>query len=164
MPDIHDGRARRWRVALIAHEAQEGVLASFILRHRAAFASFELAATAATAEVVRDTAGLRPRPLLPSHRGGDAQVGAEIATGEVDALIFVRDPLTARPHEPDPTPLVRLADIHRIPVATNLATAECLVRALAPEPQPAGLGPGARPLAAAGAPIRAPRDDSPVPR
>jgi methylglyoxal synthase len=70
---------------------------------------------------------------LPEAQGGDAQIGAEIATGEIDALIVLQDPLTAKPREPDVAPLVRLADLRNVPVATNLATAECLVWALAPE-------------------------------
>ena len=133
MLDTLDDRSRRWRVALIAHDGKQAALAAFVLRHRAEFASWELTATAATGEVLRDTAGLRARTVLPEARGGDAQIGAEIATGEIDALIVLQDPLTAKPHEPDPTPLLRLADLHNVPVATNLATAECLVWALAPE-------------------------------
>jgi len=69
----------------------------------------------------------------PRTPGGRPPDGAEIASGEIDALIFLRDPLTAQPHEPDITALLRVADVHNIAVATNLASAGCLVRALAPE-------------------------------
>ena len=73
------------------------------------------------------------RSVLAGARGGDIQVGAEMAAGEIDALIFLRDPLTAQPHEPDVSALLRVADVHNVALATNLASAECLVRALSPE-------------------------------
>jgi methylglyoxal synthase len=97
------------------------------------FKNWELLATASTGEALRESTGLRIRTVLPGPRGGDVQIGAEIAAGEVDALIFLRDPLTAQPHEPDIAALLRVADVHNVALATNLASAECLVRALTPE-------------------------------
>ena len=146
MLTIEEWRSRRWRVALIAHDSKKAVLTALVQRHRAEFAGWELLATGGTGAVIRETTGLRLRLVLPGPRGGDAQLGAEIATGEVDALLFLRDPESAQPHEPDPAPLLRLADLYNIPVATNLASAECLVRALAPEgrravPEPSGSTP-----------------------
>jgi len=127
-----DWRPRRWRVALIAHDSMKVALASFVSRHRAELADWDLLATTGTGAIIRD-AGLKVRTVLPGARGGDAQIGAEIATGEVDVLIFLRDPRSPLPHEPDHGPLARLADLHNVALATNLASAECLVRALAPE-------------------------------
>jgi methylglyoxal synthase len=128
-----DWRPRRWRVALVAHDAKKGALLAFVQRHRAEFKNWELLATASTGEALRDATGLRIRTVLPGPHGGDVQIGAEIAAGEIDALIFLRDPLTVQPHEPDITALLRVADVHNVALATNLASAECLVRALAPE-------------------------------
>lgn len=130
---IEEWEPRRWRVALIAHDAKKPDLAAFVRRHRERFADWSLLATEATGAMLRQEVGLRVRGVLPGPRGGDLQIGAELASGEIDALIFLRDPLTAQPHEPDITALLRVADVHNVPVATNLSSAECLVRALAPE-------------------------------
>ena len=133
MLNADDWRPRRWRVALVAHDAKKGALLAFVQRHRAEFKDWELLATASTGEALGDATGLRIRTVLPGPRGGDVQIGAEIAAGEIDALIFLRDPLTAQPHEPDIAALLRVADVHNVALATNLASAECLVRALTPE-------------------------------
>jgi methylglyoxal synthase len=122
-----------WRVALIAHDAKKPELLGFVLRHRTEFAHWELVATASTGEMLRAAIGLRVRTVLPGPRGGDVQIGSEIAAGAIDAVIFLRDPLTAQPHEPDITALLRVSDVFNIPVATNIASADCLVRALASE-------------------------------
>jgi methylglyoxal synthase len=128
-----DERPRRWRVALIAHDVKKAAMVAFVQRHRAQFKDWELLATATTGEALRDATGLRMRTVLSGPCGGDIQIGAEIAAGEIDALIFLRDPLTAQPHEPDVTAVLRVADVHNVALATNLASAECLVRALSPE-------------------------------
>ena len=128
-----DGRPRRWRVALIAHDEKKAAMVAFVQRHRAQFKNWELLATATTGEALRDATGLRMRTVLSGPRGGDIQIGAEVAAGEIDAVIFLRDPLTAHPHEPDVAAVLRVADVHNVALATNLASAECLVRALSPE-------------------------------
>jgi len=128
-----DGRPRRWRVALIAHDEKKAAMVAFVQRHRAQFKNWELLATATTGEALRDATGLRMRTVLSGPRGGDVQIGAEVAAGEIDAVIFLRDPLTAHPHEPDVAAVLRVADVHNVALATNLASAECLVRALSPE-------------------------------
>jgi methylglyoxal synthase len=133
MLDEHEWGWRRWRVALIAHDAKKRDLLAFVVRHRRQFAGCSLVATEATAALLRQELGLKVREVLPGPRGGDLEIGAEIASGEIDALIFLRDPLTAQPHEPDITALLRVADVHNIATATNLATAGCLVMALVAE-------------------------------
>ena len=140
MLNADDWRPRRWRVALVAHDAKKMALQAFVLRHRADFKDWELLATASTGEALRDATGLRIRTVLPGPQGGDVQIGAEVAAGEIDALIFLRDPLTAQPHEPDIAALLRVADVHNVALATNLASAECLVRALTPEGALTGRG------------------------
>ncbi|MGH7379470.1 MAG: methylglyoxal synthase [Candidatus Methylomirabilales bacterium] len=133
MPDGHEWGWRRWRVVLIAHDAKKPDLLAFIRRHRKPFGDWSLIGTEATGAALRQELCLNVRSVLPGPRGGNLQIGAEIASGEIDALIFLRDPLTAQPHEPDITALLRVADVHNTAVATNLASAGCLVRALAPE-------------------------------
>ena len=140
MLNADDWRPRRWRVALVAHDAKKSALLAFVQRHRTEFKDWGLLATASTGEPLRDATALRIRTVLPGPRGGDVQIGAEIAAGEVDALIFLRDPLTVQPHEPDIAALLRVADVHNVALATNLASAECLVRALTPEGALAGRG------------------------
>ena len=79
------------------------------------------------AEYIQSRIGLPVRLMKSGPQGGDQQIGALVAGGEVQAVIFLRDPLTAHPHEPDVSALVRLCDVHNIPLATNLATAEAVV-------------------------------------
>lgn len=140
MLNADDWRPRGWRVALVAHDAKKTALVAFVQRHRLEFKNWELLATAATGEALHEATGLRIRTVLPGPRGGDVQIGAEVAAGEIDALIFLRDPLTAQPHEPDIAALLRVADVHNVVLATNLASAECLVRALTPEGALSGRG------------------------
>jgi methylglyoxal synthase len=140
MLDTEEWRARRWRVAVVAHEAKKDALLAFVARHRAEFKDWELLATASTGAALRAAARLRVRTVVSGSQGDYAEIGAEIAAGEIDAVIFLRDPVTARPHEREGASLLRVADLHNIALATNLASAECLVRALTPEGAPAGRG------------------------
>ena len=128
-----DDRSHRWRVALTAHDAKKASLLAFVQRHRAQFKDWELLATASTGDVLRGATGLRVRTVLSGPSGGDIEIAAELVAGEIDAMIFLRDPLTAQPHEPDIAAALRVADVHNVAVATNLASAECLMRALSPE-------------------------------
>src|SRR5690625_1783778 len=118
------------RIALIAHDRKKDELVQFVLEHRNAFARHELVATGTTGGLLEERAGLTVHRYLSGPLGGDQQIGSEIALGEIDAVFFFRDPLTAHPHEPDVSALLRLCDVQKVPVATNLATAEWLVKAL----------------------------------
>ena len=132
---LEEWEAPSWRVAMIAHDAKKGDLVAFARRHLQQLRHWNLVATRATGELLARETGLKVLSVLPGPEGGDVQIGAEIAAGEIDALIFLRDPLTAQPHEPDITALLRVADVHNVAVATNLASAECVVRALAFDPE-----------------------------
>jgi methylglyoxal synthase len=125
-----DWRPRRWRVALVAHDAKKTALVAFLQRYRSRFKDWELLATASTGEALRDATGLRVRTVLAGSRGGDIQIGAEIAAGEVDAMIFLRDPLTAQPHEPDIAALLRVCEVHNVPFVTNIAGAQTLISSI----------------------------------
>ena len=114
-------------VALIAHDKKKLDLAVFAKDHADVLARFPLIATSTTGSVLKDKAGLQAERLLSGPEGGDLQFGSRIAEGLVLAVIFFRDPLTAQPHEPDVSALMRICDVHVVPLATNLGTAEAII-------------------------------------
>lgn len=122
--------AGRLNIALIAHDNQKDMLVNFVIAYKSIFEKANLYATGTTGLRIADATGLSVTRVRSGPLGGDQQIGAKIATDEMDMVIFMRDPLTAQPHEPDISALLRLCDVHNTPVATNLATAEALVRAL----------------------------------
>jgi methylglyoxal synthase len=111
-------------IALIAHDRKKLDLISFAKDHRALLERFDLIATGTTGGLLADKAQLKVTPMLSGPMGGDQQIGAAVAEGRVLAVIFFRDPLTAQPHEPDVSALMRICDVHNVPLATNLAAAE----------------------------------------
>lgn len=111
------------RIALIAHDGKKTDLVSFALQNKARLGQNELFATGTTGGHLEE-AGFDLTRLLSGPMGGDAQIAAMLATGELDMVIFFRDPLEKHPHEPDVQMLLRLCDVHNIPLATNPASAE----------------------------------------
>lgn len=124
-------RPTRREVALIAHDRQKLELALFALSNREVLAHFPLVATGTTGGILASKTGLAVERVLSGPQGGDQQIGARIAEERVLAVFFFRDPLTAQPHEPDVSALVRLCDVHDVPLATNPASAEALMLWLA---------------------------------
>jgi dephospho-CoA kinase len=118
-------------LALIAHDAKKQDLLRLVRSHRRMFEESRLVATGTTGRLLRDEIQLPIDLASTGPEGGDLQIGARIVEGRVDAVIFLRDPLTAHPHEPDIQALLKVCDIHRIPLATNVATAEILLHYLA---------------------------------
>jgi len=118
-------------IALIAHDAKKETIAAFAERHKAFFQGQRLVATRTTGTLVQAKTGLPVDTMLSGPLGGDLQIGALVATGKVRAVIFLRDPLTAHPHEPDIAALMKVCDVYDIPLATNLASAEVLIKHLA---------------------------------
>lgn len=118
------------RIALIAHDEKKDDMVTFCLAHRTRLQRFTLVGTGTTARRVAEATGLNVEALLSGPYGGDQQIGAQVAGGSIAAVIFLRDPLTAQPHEPDITALLRVCDVHNVPLATNVATAERLLVAL----------------------------------
>ena len=118
------------RIALIAHDSRKELMAQFCTAYIRILSQNELVATGVTGKVVHDATGLPVRCLYPGGRGGAEQISSMIACGEVDMLLFFRDPVSARPDEPNAVNLLRLCDMHTIPVATNIATAEVLIHGL----------------------------------
>lgn len=118
------------RIALIAHDKMKDDIVEFVERYKSIFGENELLGTGTTAKLVTDMTGLKVQRLLSGPMGGDQQIGARVAQGEIDFVIFLRDPLTAQPHEPDVSALLRICDVHSIPLATNIGTAEVFLKAL----------------------------------
>ena len=118
-------------LALIAHDAKKEEMVAFCQRHRALLSRFPLLATSTTGRRVAEATGLPVERLLSGPLGGDQQIGARVAEGRVLAVIFFRDPLTAQPHEPDVQALLRVCDVHGVPLATNPQAAEALIPWLA---------------------------------
>lgn len=115
-------------IALIAHDQKKDEMAQFAKRHEAALSNFRIVATGTTGGRVLEAApSLDVTPLKSGPLGGDQQIGALIATGEVSMLIFFTDPLTPLPHDVDVKALTRLATVYDIPMALNRATAEKLI-------------------------------------
>lgn len=122
------------RIALIAHDQKKDEMVEFCRTHAELLKACRLIGTGTTARRVSEATGLYVEPMLSGPYGGDQQIGAQVAAGQVDAVIFLRDPLTAQPHEPDITALLRVCDVHNVPLATNLATATRLLVALVGSP------------------------------
>jgi methylglyoxal synthase len=117
------------RIAMIAHDGKKADLVSFLLHNKELFKSAHLVATATTGTFM-EKAGFTVTKVLSGPKGGDAQIGAQVANGEIDFVFFFRDPLGKHPHEPDVQMLMRLCDVHNIPLATNPAAAEFLLKGM----------------------------------
>lgn len=118
------------RIAFIAHDKKKDEIVEFAKRYRDVFKDHELFATGTTGRLITEQVGLKVQRFLSGPLGGDQQIGAKVAQGDMDFVIFLRDPLTAQPHEPDVTALLRICDVHSVPLATNIGSAEIFVKAL----------------------------------
>jgi methylglyoxal synthase len=121
------------RLALIAHDNKKVDFVAWATFNRETLAQFDLVATRHTARLVRDKVGLETDELLSGPEGGDAQIAALVATGAVDVVFFFVDPLWSQPHDPDIRALLRVCNVHNVPLATNLGTADLIITALSPE-------------------------------
>ncbi|MDX1407353.1 MAG: methylglyoxal synthase [Saprospiraceae bacterium] len=121
------------KIALIAHDGKKAELVSFFLQNQELFAGHTLYCTFTTGKHL-EAAGFKVNKLLSGPKGGDAQIGAMVATGELDMVFFFRDPLDKHPHEPDVQMLMRICDVHNVPLATNPASAALIIRALRKKP------------------------------
>lgn len=117
-------------IALIAHDKKKDIMVNFAIAYKDILKEHNLYATGTTGKRIIDATGLNVNRFLSGPLGGDQQIGAMIANNNMDLVIFMRDPLTAQPHEPDILALMRLCDVHSIPLATNIGTAELLLMAL----------------------------------
>jgi len=119
-------------IAIIAHDGKKAEMVQFLQEHKSMLSSknIKLVATGTTGTKT-EKAGLKVHKYLSGPYGGDAQIAASVAQGQIDMVLFFRDPLEKHPHEPDITMLMRLCDVHDVPLATNPATAELLMKGLA---------------------------------
>lgn len=117
-------------IAIIAHDAKKELMVQFCIAYCGILSRHTLCSTGTTGKMVKEATGLTIQRFLSGSQGGDQQIAARIACNEIDMLLLFRDPLTAKPGEPNDMNLLRLCDMHNIPVATNIATAEVLIHGL----------------------------------
>jgi methylglyoxal synthase len=118
------------KIALIAHDKKKDDMVQFTLAYKPILSQHQLFATGTTGSRIQEATGLTVHRYQSGPLGGDQQIGAMVAQNDIDAIIFFRDPLTAQPHEPDVTALIRLADVYSVPLATNMGTAELIIHGL----------------------------------
>ena len=117
-------------IALIAHDSKKELMVQFCIAYCGVLSRHNLCATGTTGKMVEQATGLTIQRYLSGSQGGAQQISARISCNEIDLLLFFRDPLTPKAHEPNERDLLRLCDVHNIPVGTNIATAEALIHAL----------------------------------
>ncbi|TMU86778.1 methylglyoxal synthase [Bacillus sp. BHET2] len=117
-------------IALIAHDKKKDDLIRFVLAYKSIIEKHSLFATGTTGKRIGEETGLSVHRFRSGPLGGDQEIGSYIANNKMDLILFFRDPLTAQPHEPDVSALIRLCDVYAVPLATNMGTAEVLVRGL----------------------------------
>lgn len=122
---------KKMNIAITAHDKKKELIVDFCIAYCGILSKHNLVATGTTGSLISEATGLNVQKFLSGPQGGDQQICARIAYNEIDMVIFFRDPLSAQGHEPDVNTMIRLCDIHNIPIATNVATAEVLVQGLA---------------------------------
>ena len=115
------------KIALIAHDKKKAQMIELAIKYKDVLANHQLWATGTTGTLVMGETGLKITRMKSGPLGGDQQIGSMIADGLLDLVIFLRDPLTAQPHEPDVSALLRLCDVQNIPLATNSKSAEIIL-------------------------------------
>ncbi len=125
MPDDKPRRV----LALISHDGKKADMVAFVMDHKKRLQDFDLVATSTTGQFINEKTGLEVRRMLSGPYGGDAQIAAMVAEGKINAVFFFVDPLGKHPHDPDIQSLLRICNVHNIPLATNIATAKLLINA-----------------------------------
>ena len=118
------------KIALIAHDKKKNEIIETAKKYKDVLAEHVLYATGTTGTLIMGETGLSIYRMKSGPMGGDQQIGAMLANGELDLIIFLRDPLTAQPHEPDVSALLRLCDVQKIPLATNASSAIVMLEAM----------------------------------
>ena len=117
-------------IAIIAHDAKKELMTQFCIAYCGILSRHRLFATGTTGKLVADATGLEITRFLSGSQGGDQQIGSLIACNEIDMLLIFSDPLDPKEHEPNVNSLLRICDVHNVPAATNIATAEALIHSL----------------------------------
>ena len=118
------------KIALIAHDKKKDSMINLAIKYKDTLAQHELYATGTTGTLVMGETELKIKRMKSGPLGGDQQIGSMVAEGKLDLIVFLRDPLTSQPHEPDVTALLRLCDVQSIPLATNVKSAEIMLEAV----------------------------------
>lgn len=117
------------KVALIAHDSKKQEIVEWCLKNKSILEKFELCGTGTTSKRISEATGLSVKGYLSGPLGGDQQIGALVAEGKIDFVLFLCDPLTAQPHDPDVKALLRIANVYNVAIATNVATADLIINA-----------------------------------
>ena len=117
-------------IALIAHDVKKELIVQFCIAYSGILSQHNICATGTTGKLVAEATGLEITRFLSGPQGGGEQIASRIAYNEIDMVLFFRDPITAKPTEPKDHTILRLCDVHNIPIATNIATAEVLIHGL----------------------------------
>ncbi|MCL2857868.1 MAG: methylglyoxal synthase [Oscillospiraceae bacterium] len=117
-------------IALIAHDSKKELMVQFCIAYCGILSRHSIVSTGTTGKLVSEATGLEITRFLSGAQGGDQQIASRISYNEIDVLLFFRDPIAAKSNEPNDHTMLRLCDVHNIPVATNIATAEALIHAL----------------------------------
>ena len=117
-------------IGLIAHDSKKTLMQNFCIAYKGILGKHQLFATGTTGRLIEEATNLSIHKYLAGHLGGEQQIGAQIEHNQIDLVIFLRDPYTPKSHEPDVNNVVKLCDMHNIPLATNLASAELLIKSL----------------------------------
>jgi methylglyoxal synthase len=121
-------RVKKKTIALIAHDNKKHDMVNWALGHKEILANYSLCGTGTTAKLVAEATGLDVKGYLSGPLGGDLQIGAKMSEKQIDKVVFFWDPLQTQPHDPDVKALLRIAVVYDIPIATNRATANLLIR------------------------------------
>ena len=114
-------------LALISHDGKKADMVAFALSNKEVLQKYDLVATKTTGQLLIEKCGLNVRQMLSGPLGGDAQIAGQVAEGKIEAVFFFVDPLTANPHDPDIQGLLRICNVHNVPLATNAATAKYII-------------------------------------
>ncbi len=114
-------------IALIAHDGKKADMVAWATYNREVLARYQLVATESTARMLHNKVGLEVEAVQPGPMGGDAQIGARVVEGQIAGVVFLVDPLDKHPHDPDIQALLRLCNVHNVPLATNVATADSIM-------------------------------------
>lgn len=117
-------------IALIAHDGKKKEIIEWALKNKSTLSKFSLCGTGTTSKRVAEATGLKIKGYLSGPLGGDQQIGALVAEGKIDCVVFFCDPLTAQPHDPDVKALLRIANVYNVPIATNVSTADLVISSL----------------------------------
>lgn len=126
MDETQNTRERK-TLALVAHDGKKADMVAFATFNREKLKDYRLIATSTTGKLLQDKVGLEVHCLESGPKGGDAQIAARVVQGEIDGVFFLVDPLDKHPHDPDIQTLLRACNVHNVPIATNVATADLII-------------------------------------